>query len=543
MKNRQGVLTPVVRFCASFLHSQGNCGRTSMRTVFVCLLGWLMVTALAVDYVNAASTFAFQSVIKKAQELAKAPYQENPRNIPDFLSHMGYDAWRDIRFKPEHALWKNEKTPFRVQFFHPGMMYNKPVRINVVDSIGIREIPFSPNLFTYGQNTFQDRIPGDLGFAGFRLHYPLNTKDYYDEVAVFLGATYLRAVAQGQQYGMSARGLAVNTALSEGEEYPSFVEFWIVRPSATSGEIIVYALLDSKSLTGAYKYVVRPGKETVILISSVLFMREDIAKLGLAPLTSMFYYGETSNERPAHDFRPEVHDSDGLLIAFDSGEWLWRPLINPRTLQVHAFEAPSPAGFGLLQRDKDFNNYQDLESRYDLRPSVWISPNERWGQGHIELIQIPTGSDANDNILAFWTLGRSPRAGEKVSFSYTMTWYSPDGDRPPGGRVLATRMVRGRDERSRKFIIDFIDGQLETFPADKALTAVITVDDRTQLLEQQLYKNRVTKGWRLVFKVSMEEDGAIDKVLLPKRSPLEFRAFLKEGENAVTETWNYACQP
>ena len=306
---------------------------------------------------------------------------------------------------------------------------------------------------------------------------------------------------------------------------------------------MVCALLDSKSITGAYRFVIRPGKETIIKTSSVLFMRENVAKLGIAPVNSMFYYGETGNERPAWDFRPEVHDSDGLMIAFGSGEWLWRPLTNPRALQVNAFQAPSPAGFGLLQRDKDFNSYQDLESRFDLRPSVWVTPNERWGNGHFQLIQIPTDRDANDNILAFWTPDRSLKAGEKLAYSYTMTWYSPDGAHPPGGRVLATRMVHGRDQRSRKFILDYVGGRLETFPADKALTAVVTVDERTRLIEQQLYKNRVTKGWRLVFHVAIEEDGAIDKVLQPKPSPLEFRAFLKEGDNAVTETWSYACQP
>lgn len=507
-----------------------------MASLLTCLAAPVSTTA------EAASVFGFQSVINKAQELAKQPFEANNRKVPDFLSAMSYDAWRDIRFKPERALWNNQKLSFKVQFFHPGLVYDRVVRINVVEAGRINEVVFSPDLFNYGSNSFQDRIPIDLGFAGFRLHFPLNTKDYYDEVAVFLGATYVRALAQGQQYGMATRGLAINTALSQGEEFPYFTEFWIVKPLPGAKEITVYALLDSKSVIGAYRYVVQPGKDTVFKITSTIFMRENAAKLGLAPLTSMFFYGETTNQRPADDFRPEVHDSDGLQIAFSSGEWLWRPLKNPRTLQIHAFNAPDPVGFGLFQRDKDFNSYQDLEARYDLRPSVWIAPGEKWGEGCVEFIEIPTNCGANDNILVFWTPARVPNAGEKLSFSYTMTWHSADGSRPPGGRVIATRMAQGREERSKKFIIDFAGGQLASFPSDKALTAVITVDDRTRLLEQQLYKNRVTQGWRLVFQIKVEEEG-IDRVLLPKRSPLELRAFLKEGENAVTETWTYAFQP
>jgi len=492
---------------------------------------------------EAIASFGFSNVLSKARELAREPFREPANNVPEFLLNIGYDAWRDIRFDPEKALWRDEKLPFTVEFFHPGMMYDRPIRINIVKNGEISQVSFSPDLFTYGKNDFKEKIPADLGFAGFRLHYPINTKDYYDEVVVFLGASYLRGLAQNQQYGMSARGIAIDTALSQGEEFPYFKEFWIVKPITGAREITIYALLDSNSLTGAYRYVIRPGSETLINVSSTLFLRKKVDKLGVAPLNSMFFYGENTNQRPIDDFRPEVHDSDGLCVLFRSGERLWRPLKNPRTLQIDTFDAPNPVGFGLLQRDQDFDSYQDLEARYDLRPSVLITPTARWGEGHVELIQIPTDSEMNDNIIVFWVPSRLPNQGEPLSYSYSMRWHFPDKMRLPIGYVVATRTEKGKEERSKKFIIDFAGEPLESFPADKALTGVVMVDERTRLVEQQLYKNRVTKGWRLVFEILLEEDDSLDRLLVPKRVPLELKAFLKQKEQAVTETWSYAFQP
>jgi glucans biosynthesis protein len=487
--------------------------------------------------------FSFESVVDKAKELARQSFQQPAGQLPDFLLKIDYDAWRDIRFKPDQALWLKEKMPFTVQFFHPGFYYDRTVKINVVSPAGIDPVAFSPDLFNYGKNDFKDKIPKDVGFAGFRLHYPINTKAYLDEVAVFLGASYLRAVAKKQQYGISARGLALDTALGTGEEFPYFREFWLVKPAPGATQITVYALLDSPSLTGAYRFIIKPGKETEFDVKATLFKRRQVAKIGIAPLTSMFFYGENTNQRPNDDFRPEVHDSDGLMIAFRSGEWLWRPLQNPTTLMINAFIAPDPVGFGIVQRDLDFDHYQDLEANYELRPSVWITAKNKWGKGRIELIQIPTENELNNNITAFWVPEETAGTGEPMTFSYLMSWYFPDGNRPPGGRVIATRTAQGREERIKKFIIDFKGEQLDALPADKPLTAIISVDERTRVLEQQLYKNRITKGWRLVFQIVLEEQAPMDRVLPNKRMPLELRAFLKDGESVLTETWSYPFLP
>lgn len=488
---------------------------------------------------------SFQSVIDTARRLAERDYQLPASPVPDFLRQMGYDDWRDIRFRPEKAVWLQEGLPFTIQFFHPGLpFYDRPVKINVVDSEGTRPVVFSPDLFDYGKNDFKDRIAGDLGFAGFRIHYPINTPDYRDEVAVFLGGTYLRAVARKQSYGLSARALALDTALPKGEEFPYFKEFWILRPSPKDREIGLYALVESPSITGAFRFVIQPGDVTVIPVTGHLFLRNSVDKLCIAPLTSMFFYGENSLRRPEDDFRPEVHDSDGLLVATGEGEWIWRPLSNPRHLRVTSFQTENPAGFGLIQRDTVFDHYQDLEARYETRPSVWVSPLDRWGKGRIELVQIPSDSEYNDNIVAYWVPAAPARPGQPVRLSYKMLWHTPDGTRPPLGRVTATRFARGKKPGTWSILIDFEGSRLEQFPADKPLTAVVTVDPRTRLLEQQLFKNSVTKGWRLVFLIEMDDTGHMERLLPPqKKPPYELRVFLKLNDMPLTETWSYPFQP
>ncbi|MCX5896013.1 MAG: glucan biosynthesis protein G [Proteobacteria bacterium] len=496
-----------------------------------------------VSAVWAKEPFGMKQVINKARQLAGQPFQSSAGQVPEFLMKLDYDAWRDIRFNPEMALWKKEKLPFNVQFFHPGLYYDRTVAINIIESAKVKRVPFSSALFNYGKNNFKDKVPANLGFAGFRLHYPINTKGYFDEVAVFLGASYFRAVAKKQNYGMSARGIAIDTALNTGEEFPYFREFWMVKPVPGAKKMTIYALLDSPSMTGAYQFIIQPGKETVMDVRSTLFLRKKITKLGIAPLTSMFFYGENTSQRPADDFRPEVHDSDGLLIAFASGEWLWRPLLNPRTLLINSFRAPNPAGFGLLQRDLNFDSYQDLEAHYENRSSVWIKPSGAWGDGHVELIQIPTENELHDNISAFWVPEQMPEPGQPFPFSYTMSWHFPGSIQTPGGHVVSTRTATGKDEHIKKFVIDFAGGALESLPPDKRLTAAISVDGKARLIEQQTFKNTVTGGWRLVFQIRLEDQGSVERMLPQKKPPVELRAYLKDGTDTLTETWSYLYLP
>ena len=352
-------------------------------------------------------------------------------------------------------------------------------------------------------------------------------------VAVFVGASYFRAVGQHMNYGLSARGLAIDTVLASGEEFPYFRKFWIHEPQPDAKDISLYALLDSPSVAGAYHFVIRPGKETLIDVELTLFLRKPVLKLGIAPMTSMFHHGENSYAKVMDDFRPEIHDSDGLMIATASGEWIWRPLVNPKTLFVNSFQVNNPVGFGLSQRDLDFDHYQDLESNYENRPSLWISPVGNWGEGRVELIQIPTDKEIYDNIVAFFVPSKLPEQGQPLSFAYRMVWhYGTESPRPPAGRVVATRAARTKVEGARKFIIDFAGTQLDSLAADKPVEGVVTVGSGAKFMEQQVYKNRFTGGWRLVF-----------QILAKTKDPVELRAFLKLGDNVLTETWSYAYEP
>jgi len=481
-----------------------------------------------------AAGFGLADIEQRARELAERPYLDPQGQVPRWLLGITYDQWRDVRFQADHALWRQPRLPFSVQFFHPGLFYDRAVQVNVVESGVVAPVKFSPDQFAYGANEFASRVPHDLGYAGLRIHYPIKSVAYQDEVIVFLGASYFRAVGRDQGFGISARGLALDTALPSGEEFPWFREFWLVRPAPGARELIVYALLDSESLTGAYRFSVRPGEQTRVDVELRLFRRRPPQKLGIAPLTSMFLRGE-GTLNGATDYRPEVHDSDGLLIETGSGEWIWRPLAARRSLTVTSFGAVDPRGFGLSQRDRSFDHYQDLEARPDLRPSVWIAPKGPWGEGRVELVEIPTRNDNNDNVVAYWVPAQLPPPGEPIAYAYSMSWYGDDRTRPAGARATATRRDEGTFDDADRFVIDFEGGVLHSLPEGTVLRAVVTADgseDRAEILEQQVIRNPATGGWRLVFQVSHPGD-----------APLELRAFLAHDEETLSETWSYLLRP
>ncbi len=512
------------------LRRRAPAARLTLAPAFAALL----LAAAAARAAAVPPAFTLESVAAQAERLAKESFEEPKGQVPDWLLKINYDQWRDIRFRPEQALWRDRHLPFQVQFFHPGLYYNRVVKVNLVDAHGVHPFGFSPSQFDYGHSGLGSKVPQDLGYAGFRIHAPIKTKDYYDEVIVFLGASYFRAVGKQQVFGLSARGLAIDTALPTGEEFPYFREFWLVTPAPGAKEVTVYALLDSPSLTGAYRFIVRPGEQTIVNVDVRLFLRREIHQLGIAPLTSMFFHGENTT-RAFEDFRPEVHDSDGLLLHFSTNEWLWRPTDNPRTLNVSSFRMPNPRGFGLIQRDRDFDHYQDLETRAELRPSAWVEPRGDWGDGRLELVEIPTKVDINDNVAAFWVPEKQPKPGERVAFSYTMFWYGDDPTRPPDGRVVATRLDRGTIEGGYRVVVDFVGKKLDALPAETVLRGVVTVasgPEVAEIVDEHVVKNPMTGGWRLTFQ------------LRPKRKePIELRAFLDKGGDTLTETWSDVILP
>jgi periplasmic glucans biosynthesis protein len=488
--------------------------------------------------------FNFEQVAGIARDLAQEEFHDVSESaIPEFLRTMGYDQWRDIRCKAACALWAKDRTKFTIQYFHPGFLFNKPVTINVVDGRAVRRVAFSPRLFDYGLTGFGEKVPKEgLGFGGFRVHYPINTPQYNDEFLVFLGASYFRVTGANEQYGLSARGIAVNTAMPGGEEFPFFKEFWIVKPGSKDRHLVIYALLDSPSLTGAYEFTITPGAETVIDVNVVLCLRRAVEKMGIAPLTSMFLHGEHKSGRAINDFRPEVHDSDGVSIAQLSGEWIWRPVINPHQLFINVFPVGGLQGFGMLQRDTDFKSYEDLESRFERRPSLWITPKGNWGAGRVEIVQIPTPNEYNDNIVAFWVPGQETKPGESQSFSYTMKWGDARAFAPPVGYVTATRFLQEYDDLV-KFVIDFEGGELVSLADGEKVDADVFVPEEYEVRDVRVHKNSVTGGWRLVFFLkSLEKPGPFGRMLPERKSAVELKGYLKLGDRIITEVWSYALE-
>lgn len=494
------------------------------------VLGRLLAGLLLLGSAGAAHAFGFEDVAQQARALAAKPYQANKSTLPAELRALTYDQYRDIRFRPDHALWRKEALPFELMFFHLGKFNTEPVHINEIDPKGqVRKLVLDRDDFDYGRNKLSPKSWGDLGYAGFRAHYPLNTAAYKDELVVFLGASYFRAVGAGQRYGLSARGLAIDTVGGQGgEEFPRFTEFWIEKPGAKAKSLVIHALLESPRATGAYRFEVTPGQDSVMDVKAEVYLRGPVATLGIAPLTSMYMFGENQPHRT--DFRPEVHDSDGLMIESGNGEWLWRPLINPANTLVNSFRLEALRGFGLMQRDREFRNYEDTEARYELRPSAWVTPVGDWGPGRVELVQLHTPDETNDNIVAYWVPERLPARGEPLRLAYRLAWQGQQQQRPPASWATQSRVGRGFHElaaNEQQYIVDFTGPALEKLPASAVVKAVVSADDNGEIVESNAYPNEAAGGWRLSLRVKQRQGSR----------PVELRAFLQHGKDTVSETW------
>ena len=501
--------------------------------LFRSLCARLLFPLLAACFVAAAppvAAFGFDDVDRMAKELASRPQPKPAFVLPKALKDLTYDQTRDIRFNPDRALWRADKLPYEIQFFHLGGYFDQPVRIHEIVGTAVREVTFDPASFNYGANKLDPAQLQKLGFAGFRIHYPLNAPRYKDELAVFLGASYFRLLGKGQRYGASARGLALDTGERGGEEFPRFEQFWIEKPARNATQLVLYALLDSRRVTGAYRFVLKPGVETVAEVQSRLYFREAVGKVGIAPVTSMFMYGE-NHPGNGDGFRPEVHDSDGLSIASGSGEWIWRPLVNPKRLLTTSFALPGTRGFGLMQRDRAFASYEDLEARYELRPSLWVEPTSSWGAGRVELVQIPTPDETNDNIVAYWVPAEAPKAGASLAYSYRLSALKNSERRPPTSWVAQSRRGRGFQalpDDVVKFHIDFEGPALAQLPPGAEINADLALTNGVRQF-LVVHPNEVRGGWRLVVQAKRTD----------KEKPMELRAHLRRGGQALSETWSY----
>jgi glucans biosynthesis protein len=486
-----------------------------------------------------ARAFDFDDVAARAQADARAPYQAPHADVPAELRALTYDQVRDIRHRPPRALWRREGLPFEVMFFHLGGMHALPVAMNEIVGGQARPLRVPTDDFDYGKNTLHPERWQDLGVAGFRVHCALNTDAYKDELAVFLGSSYFRMVGAGQLYGLSARGLAIDTTGSDrGEEFPRFKAFWLERPAAHSRTLTIYALLDSPRVTGAYRFVLRPGRDSDVQVRARIFLRAPVAMLGIAPLTSMFHHGENTGSHD--DFRPEVHDSDGLMVATGSdaggGEWLWRPLVNPSRPIASSFAMPRLRGYGLMQRDRAATSYEDPETSYERRPSAWVVPEGDWGPGRVELLQLPTPDEMHDNIVAAWVPQRLPAPGEPLDVAYRIVWQGDTPQRPPNAWTVQTRSGRGAARLApgeQQVVVDFAGPALQALPPDARVEAVVTPVANAQLVETNAYRHEAAGAWRMTVRFKRND----------ARQPTELRAFLRSGSHALTETWTSLIPP
>lgn len=472
----------------------------------------------------AAPTNAFNATTVRnlARQLAQQPFKPPDSSLPAELKDLDYHAYRAIRFDPSQALWRDLKLKFTAEFFSRGYLYKDRIDLHEVVNGHAIEIPYRPQLFTS-----KVKLPtNDVGFAGFRLHYPLNRPDYYDEICAFLGASYFRAVAKGQGYGLSARGLAIKTADASGEEFPLFKTFWLERPAPGSDSIVVHALLDSQSATGAFRFTIRPGADTIFDTEAALYPRVDITTVGVAPLTSMFMFD--TNDRFEHDdWRNAVHDSDALAIFTGQQEHILRPLANRRQLQISAFTDLGPRGFGLLQGKRKFTDYEDAEARYEKRPSLWVESIGDWNKGIVELVEIPSPQEVNDNIVAFWRPSAPLKAKSEYLVEYRLHWCWTHPVHFPLGKVVATRCGQAWDHNHRQFVIDYVGEALHQWPAE-APPAIDSGCSKGKIVSAVATHLPDIHGWRL----SLELDPQSNKLV-------ELHARLMDGYKPLTENWIY----
>ncbi|TYC51664.1 glucan biosynthesis protein [Rhodobacterales bacterium] len=483
---------------------------------------------------HAGGEFSFDQLIEKMKKRASQAYAPNAPKLPQKVAELDYDRHRAIRYRPDHALWKDTASNYQLQAFHPGWLYKEPIELFEIADGKIRPLTFTSADFEYrdplNPDDFKDlELPG---IAGFRLHNPVNTPEYFDELLVFLGASYFRALGKGNVYGLSARGLAVDTAIAGPEEFPRFTRFYLERPADGSAEMRLYAELESERVTGAYQFTVKPGANTIMEVDAHVFLRDDIERLGIAPLTSMFLFGE-NDSRGFDDYRPEVHDNDGLLILRRNGQRLWRPLRNPNALSLSFFSEDNPSGFGLLQRDRAFDNYQDTEAKYQRRPSLWIEPVNDWGQGHVMLAEIPAEKEIYDNVVAFWVPENGLKAGSEHRFAYRMIW---GGEPEPGtelARIVRTGTGHGGaaasdpDPKLRKFVVEFEGDALSQLGAEAPLTPRMTIQNGS--VTHQHLQRLESGSWRIVLDVEREDTS----------TAVEFILALQLDGADVTETWMY----
>jgi glucans biosynthesis protein len=483
----------------------------------------LIGLGLLTPVLSAPAATSFNVLRQRASDMAKREYtQTPPPKLPEALESIDYDQYQRVQFRPEAGPWHDKGLYFDLRFFSRGYIFRDAVKLHLIEPEVERDVQYTASMFDYPTLQLRNPLPDGLDFAGFKVLYRNAMMKSWSEVASFLGATYFRIVGKGLRYGASARALAVDTGEAAGEEFPRLTEFWIQAPEPQASHLEVMALVDSPSVAGACRFIFNVADQTSTEVEVSFFPRGK-RKFGIAPLTSMFLVGE-NRTRYVPDFRPEVHDSDGLLVIGVKGQRLWRPLENPeKRHRITRFPLPGITGFGLMQRDRTFQSYEDLEGRYDLRPSLWIEPLTSWGEGTLELVEIPSPVEYNDNIVAYWVPTRNIAANDELRFRYRLTALVEE---PKASllRVTATRVTPAAGKKPQRFVVDF-EGATLDLSSDASVRPQCTArGGEVKNLKASL--NQITGGWRVIFDVEPHEG-----------EPKDIRLYLEAGGKPVSETW------
>ncbi|WP_437206494.1 glucan biosynthesis protein G [Planctomicrobium sp. SH664] len=489
--------------------------------LLLCMLG---VVQAADNRLTVNPVKSFDQLQAAARTLAASEYRQQPP-VPECLSpeHMNYDAFRRIGFDDTKAIWGDTILPYRIGFYHKGYVHHDDVTINLIVDGQEQPLPFSKNYFQYREFTKDLPIPDDLGFAGFRVNACFPGQVKLEEIFSFVGASYFRARPAVGGLGTSARGLAIDCGLPKAEEFPVFREYWITEPAPGDTSLKVLALLDSPSVTGAYEFHLIPGTEsTDIDVRATLYFRNTPEKVGFAPLSSMWMWGD-GLDGPQGDHRPEVHDSDGLQIETADGTWLWRALCRQSYPSLVHLSYPGVRGFGLLQRDRTKSHYLDDEALYHSRPGVWIEPKSDWGPGAVELLELPAPHEGIDNVAVWWVPDQKPEPGKPVDLSYRISFFA--GDRANHTLKKASAYRVSRDQPGIiKLAIDFTGGSA---PADGRIPTAAITSIRGEVTSSKV-EERVPGVWTTNLTVKPTGEG-----------PVELKLTLKDGDKDLSETWAY----
>lgn len=466
------------------------------------------------------------AVVEAARALSRRPFAAPPNDLPDVFGGLNYEQYVAIKSLSGARIWGGEARGLTIEPLHRGFVFSAPVSLFAVEDGVVRRIVYDRSRFEFGRLNVPATLP-DIGFSGFRLYSTFGNGQSI-EFALVQGATFFRALARGQNFGLVARGLTLRPAETKGEEFPAFRAFWLERPNPGANALTIHGLLDSESVAGAVRMTFRPGDMTIVDVETTLFPRVNLEHVGLGGMGGSFLFGP-NDRRNVDDVRPAVHEISGLQMLNGQGEWLWRPVHNPDTLQISAFLDNNPRGFGLLQRERDYAAFQDDDQRFERRPSLWIEPIGEWGQGAVQLIEIPSDSEIHDNILAYWRPKTPMAAGSEVSLAYRQFWCWMPPERPPLATVASTRMGRSNGRR-RRFFVDFTGDMLGNGPIQDLKPALTATPGAIHGLRVVPYPDRKT------IRVSFDLDPG-------NESACEMRLVLEAAGKPISETWLYRWTP